>query len=62
MVASLEDQELLGLKAALSATRSEPLTFSTATPQVGFHQAASGLVSVMRAALSLHGNVRAPVA
>ncbi|EPX64881.1 hypothetical protein D187_000303 [Cystobacter fuscus DSM 2262] len=61
-VPGLEDQELLGLKAALSATRSEPLTFSTAAPQVGFQQAASGLVSVMRAALSLHGNVRAPVA
>ena len=31
-------------------------------PQVGFQQAASGLVSLMRAALSLHGGVRAPVA
>jgi acyl transferase domain-containing protein/NAD(P)-dependent dehydrogenase (short-subunit alcohol dehydrogenase family) len=61
-IAGLEDQEFMGLKAALAATRAEPLTFSTATPQVGFQQAASGLVSVMRAALSLHGGVRAPVA
>ncbi len=61
-IAALEDQEYLGLKAALAATRSEPLTFSSAAPQVGFQQAASGLVSVMRAALSLHGGVRAPTA
>jgi len=61
-VPGLEDQELIGLKAALNATRTEPLTFSSAVPQVGFQQAASGLVSLMRAALSLHGGVRAPVA
>jgi acyl transferase domain-containing protein/NAD(P)-dependent dehydrogenase (short-subunit alcohol dehydrogenase family) len=61
-VPGLEDQEILGLKAALASTRTEPLTFSSATPQVGFQQAASGLVSVMRAALSLHGGLRAPTA
>jgi acyl transferase domain-containing protein/NAD(P)-dependent dehydrogenase (short-subunit alcohol dehydrogenase family) len=61
-IPALEDQELMGLKAALSATRTEPLTFSTAVPQVGFQQAASGLVSVMRAALTLHHGERAPVA
>lgn len=61
-VAGLEDQEIVGLKAALAAARPDSLTFSTAVPQVGFQQAASGLVSVMRAALSLHGGVRAPVA
>ncbi|WNG44598.1 SDR family NAD(P)-dependent oxidoreductase [Archangium minus] len=61
-VPGLEDQEIIGLKSALTATRTEPLTFSTATPQVGFQHAASGLVSLMRAALSLHGGVRAPVA
>ncbi|MBM7118797.1 SDR family NAD(P)-dependent oxidoreductase [Archangium primigenium] len=60
-VRGLEDQELLGLKAAFCATRSEPLTVSTAAPQVGFQQGASGLVSVMRAALSLHAGVCAPV-
>lgn len=61
-VPSLEDQEIIGLKSALAASRTEPLTFSTAAPQVGFLQAASGLVSLMRAALSLHGGVRAPIA
>ncbi|HEX8440442.1 polyketide synthase, partial [Archangium sp.] len=61
-IPGLEDQEYLGLKTAYATARAEPLTFSTAAPQVGFQQAASGLVSVMRAALSLHGGMRAPVA
>ena len=61
-IPSLEDQEYLGLKTAFATARAEPLTFSSVSPQVGFQQAASGLVSVMRAALSLHGGMRAPVA
>ncbi|WP_257452836.1 SDR family NAD(P)-dependent oxidoreductase [Archangium lipolyticum] len=60
-IPSLEDQEMLGLRSALGATRSELLTFSSAAPQVGFQQAASGLVSVMRAALALHGGMRPPI-
>jgi enediyne polyketide synthase len=61
-IVSLEDEELWGLRSAFSARRGSPLTVSSAAGNTGFLQAASGLVSLVRAVESLGRGVRPPVA
>ena len=48
-----EDEELLGIRSAYARHRGHPLSVGTGALQVGFQQAASGMVSMLRAAMAL---------
>ena len=60
-VVPLEDEELWGLGAAYAARRSGPASVSSASANVGFQAAASGLVSLVRAVESVRQGQRLPV-
>src|SRR5690606_12520532 len=55
-------EELYGLHAAYAARHAGPVSVTSAASNVGFLQAASGLVSLVRAVESLRHGVRLPIA
>jgi enediyne polyketide synthase len=57
-----EDEELLGVRSAYACRRAGPISVSAASAQVGFQQAASGMVSMLRAVLAVHHRNRPPTA
>ena len=61
-IVPIEDEELWGVQSAYSARRDSRLTVSSAAPNSGFLHAASGMVSLVRAALSVRRGVCAPIA
>lgn len=48
-----EDEELLGLRSAYAQHRGRPLSVGSGAHQVGFQQAASGMVSMLRAVMAV---------
>ncbi|MGQ0507050.1 MAG: polyketide synthase, partial [Myxococcaceae bacterium] len=61
-IVSLEEDELLGLRGTYGLRTGTPLSISTGAGQAGFQQAASGMLSMVRAALALHHREAAPTA
>jgi len=61
-VVVLEDEELFGLHAAFAARHERPVTVSSASSNLGYTQAASGLVSLVRAVESVRRGMALPVA